>query len=136
MADQSRPRSPRGEVETVRNYLRALREHRPRRGRPRTPERVEAQLREVETEIESTEQADDPLRLLALVQRRLELTAELERLRTRDSLQNLAEQFVEVVASYSERKGISYDAWRALGVPAEVLRRGGVDDAPVRRPTV
>ncbi len=28
--------------------------------------------------------------------------------------------------SYGERKGISYEAWRQLGVPAEVLKRAGI----------
>jgi hypothetical protein len=36
---------------------------------------------------------------------------------------------VEVAASYSARQGISYDAWREIGVPAAVLREAGVSRA-------
>ena len=40
-------------------------------------------------------------------------------------------RFVDAAAEYSERKGITYSAWRELGVPAAVLKRAGVKrDAP------
>ena len=32
----------------------------------------------------------------------------------------------QVAKSYSERKGISYSAWREIGVSADVLRRAGI----------
>jgi hypothetical protein len=38
----------------------------------------------------------------------------------------LEEAFVAVARSYGERHGISYAAWRELGVPAAVLRRAGI----------
>ena len=34
--------------------------------------------------------------------------------------------FVEAAAPYGERKGISYKAWREVGVPAAVLKRAGI----------
>jgi hypothetical protein len=34
--------------------------------------------------------------------------------------------FAEVASSYSDRKGISYAAWRSVGVPADVLKKAGV----------
>ena len=38
----------------------------------------------------------------------------------------LERAFVKVARSYSTRKGISYAAWRALGVPASVLAKAKV----------
>ena len=38
----------------------------------------------------------------------------------------LEEQFVIAAKGYSERKGISWTAWREVGVPASVLERAGV----------
>jgi len=38
----------------------------------------------------------------------------------------LEADFVQVAASYSARKGISYTAWRELGVSADVLKRAGI----------
>ena len=36
--------------------------------------------------------------------------------------------FVEHAASYSDRKGVSYTAWREFGVPASVLRTAGIKE--------
>lgn len=36
------------------------------------------------------------------------------------------EAFVNAAAAYGARRGISYTAWRAAGVPAAVLRRAGI----------
>ena len=41
-------------------------------------------------------------------------------------LEALESGFVKVVSAYSERKGISYAAWREQGVPAAVLKAGGI----------
>ena len=38
----------------------------------------------------------------------------------------LEEDFVVAAADYSERKGISYAAWREAGIDAAVLRRAGI----------
>ena len=35
-------------------------------------------------------------------------------------------EFVKVAASYSERRGITYAAWREIGVTPEVLKKAGV----------
>ena len=34
--------------------------------------------------------------------------------------------FANVASAYSDRKGISYGAWRSAGVPAAVLKKAGV----------
>jgi hypothetical protein len=58
----------------------------------------------------------------------MDLEAELRDAEQRSTVDvsGLEEAFVGVASEYSEAKGISWPAWREVGVPAEVLRRGGV----------
>jgi hypothetical protein len=44
-------------------------------------------------------------------------------------LSALEREFAKVAQAYSQRKGISYAAWRELGVPADVLKRAGIGRA-------
>jgi hypothetical protein len=46
--------------------------------------------------------------------------------RPRRTFQNSKRDFIAAAKSYGERKGISPSAWRALGVPADVLRKGDI----------
>jgi len=41
-------------------------------------------------------------------------------------ISELESAFADVAASYSGRKGITYSAWREVGVPAVVLKRAGI----------
>ena len=41
-------------------------------------------------------------------------------------ISELEDAFVEVAVSYSGRKGITYSAWREVGVPAATLKRAGI----------
>ena len=59
-------------------------------------------------------------------QERLDLLHELEQLTAPVDMSALEEQFVIAAQGYSERKGISWTAWREVGVPASVLERAGV----------
>jgi hypothetical protein len=106
----------------VRRYLEALEAHRPRRGRKRTPESVRRRLDAIEGELTSAE----PLKRLQLVQERLDLERELEASETTVDLDALEADFVTAAKGYSERKGISYQAWRELGVPAATLKAAGI----------
>ena len=45
---------------------------------------------------------------------------------TKVDLSALEADFVKTAAKYAERKGISYAAWRELGVPADVLKKAGI----------
>ena len=116
----------RAEARIVREYLVALRDHRPRPGRKRTAESVQRRLTTVEKELKRLDvDTDDPLLVLELLQERIDLTAELAAFE-RDGLPELEKRFVEVAKSYSERKRVTYEAWRQLGVAADVLRRAGI----------
>jgi hypothetical protein len=71
----------------------------------------------------------DPLKRLQLIQERLDLKAELDAAGEKVDLSGLEKEFVDAAAAYSARKGISYAAWRELGVEAAVLKRAGISRA-------
>jgi len=107
---------------SVRLYLEALDAHRPKRGRKRTPASIEARLASLDDKIETAE----PLQKLSLVQERIDLAKELDRLSDTIDPASFEPGFVKAAARYSELKGISYAAWREVGVPAAVLRDAGI----------
>lgn len=112
----------RNQGRSVRRYLEALEAHKPKRGRKRTPESVQKRLDRIDAELAKA----DPLKRLQLIQERLDLKSELESAGTKVDLTELEQEFVSAAAAYSARKGISYAAWRELGVEAAVLKRAGV----------
>jgi len=112
----------RTESRVVRAYLEASDAHKPKRGRKRTPDSIERRLQAIETELETA----DPLSRVRLTQERMNLQDELALLESGNDLAELEAQFTEVAASYSERQGISYAAWREIGVAPAVLRSAGV----------
>ena len=125
MSDRHKASLAHGRVEgrVVRNYLDALASRAPKRGRPRTTDVVDRRLTAIEEELA----ASDPVRRLKLVQERRDLHAERARLSTSSGLSALEDAFVEIAASYSVRLGIGYQAWREVGVPADVLARAGLE---------
>lgn len=112
----------RNQGRAVRRYLEALEAHKPKRGRKRTPESMQKRLDRIDTELASA----DALKRLQLIQERLDLSAELEATSEKVDLSGLEQEFVGAAAAYSSRKGISYAAWRELGVEASVLKRAGI----------
>ncbi|MEQ8716508.1 MAG: hypothetical protein RIE08_02760 [Acidimicrobiales bacterium] len=112
----------RAEGRAVRSYLEALEAHKPRRGRRRTPESINKRLAKIAEEIDNADQ----LTKLNLIQERMDLTEELEASENKPDLSELEAGFISAAANYSERKGITYAAWRELGVPAATLRDAGI----------
>lgn len=112
----------RAEGRAVRRYLEALENHRPRRGRRRTPDSISRRLTTIDGQLESS----DALTRLHLLKEKDDLEAELGRARSGDDLAALEKGFVKVARSYGERKGITYSVWRAAGVSPAVLQRAGV----------
>jgi hypothetical protein len=106
----------------VRLYLEALESSKPKRGRKRTPESIERRIAAIAQALPGA----DPIQKLGLVQEKIDLEAELESLGPEADLSDLEDAFVESAATYSARKRISYTAWRAVGVPAAVLKRSGI----------
>jgi hypothetical protein len=116
-----------GRVEgrVVREYLEALRANKPAPGRKRTPESITRRLAVIEVELPTADAIDE----LRLVQERMDLQAELESFEHKVDVAALEAKFVDVAKSYSTRNGISYAAWRAVGVAPPVLKSAGISRA-------
>lgn len=112
------------EVAAVRDYLKALEQNAPRRGRKRTPESVERQLAVLEGEMEGA----SVTKRLDLIQQRIDLEADLETLQQAGSvdLSALEAGFATHAAAYGGRRGISYAAWREVGVSSTTLKSAGI----------
>ena len=124
MTDEHKAALAKGRVEgkAVREYLEGLRATKPVRGRKRTPDTVKARLAAIDAELVDA----DPVRELRLVQERLDLQAELQHVGTTVDMAALESAFVKVAKSYGERTGVSYAAWRAVGVAPAVLKTAGI----------
>lgn len=104
------------------DYLDAVAAHKPKRGRKRTPETVQRQMQEID---ETIGRATGTARV-ELVQRRRDLEVELAGLSAQVDLEHLEAGFIRYAKGYAQRKGISYGAFREVGVPAEVLDKAGI----------
>ena len=112
------------EVAAVRDYLKALEQNAPWRGRRRTPESVKRQLAVLEGEMEGA----SVTKRLGLIQERIDLEADLETLQQAGSvdLSALEAGFATHAAAYGGRRGISYAAWREVGVSSATLKSAGI----------
>ena len=124
MARTKMTNAEKAEVTAIREYLKALEQNAPRRGRKRTPDGIRHQLASVATEMEGA----TVTRQLDLVQQRINLEDELEALEQAGSidLSALEANFVDHAAAYGGRRGISYAAWREVGVSTATLKAAGI----------
>lgn len=106
----------------VRAYLEALQANRPKRGRKRTAESINARIAKIEAEMATA----NALKQLQLVQERMDLEQELETIDDVVDLSALEADFVSVAKEYSDRKNISFKAWREMGVSAATLSAAGI----------
>ncbi|MDE0673689.1 MAG: hypothetical protein OXI06_01235, partial [bacterium] len=67
----------------------------------------------------------DQIRKLALIQRRIDAERRLAESSDPIDMEALESGFVKAARSYSDRRGISYKAWREMGVAAAVLGKSG-----------
>jgi hypothetical protein len=111
----------RRESRLIKAYLSSLRSRRP--GRPVTADSIRSRLQGIESRLASE---TDPLKLLDLHQEKLDAEEALQSAQASEDAGETEKGFVEVASSYSERKGISYTAWRQVGVPASVLKAAGI----------
>ena len=112
----------RAQGRTVRDYLAAL-EQEKKPGRKLDRPTIEGRISEVQKRIDDE---PDPAKRVELIQRRLDLEERLVEMAEDPDVEALESEFVDVAAEYSERKGISYSAWREAGVPAAVLKQAGI----------
>lgn len=111
----------RTEGRAVRRYLDWLEFYRPKRGR-----RVDhaAKIAEIDAQLDSA----DPIKKLSLVQARIdhEKAMNAGAGSSDEEMAEILANFVKYAKPYGERKGITYTAWRSVGVPAAVLREAGI----------
>jgi hypothetical protein len=112
----------REEGRIVRRYLEALESTKPRRGRKRTPESIRKRLFAIDNQLA----AADPLSRLHLIEEPQRLESELSHTGETVDLAALEKSFIKVARVYGERKGISYSAWRTVGVSASVLQQAKI----------
>jgi hypothetical protein len=111
----------RRESKAIKDYLEVLDSKRP--GRKVTKESLQSRLNGIDDRIASEE---NPLKRVDLVQTKLDAERALREMGQQQDASGLEDGFVKYAATYSERKGISYSAWRAAGVPAAVLKKAGI----------
>ena len=112
----------REEGRAVRRYLEALEAHKPKRGRKRSADSISRRIAAIDAQLGTA----DALARVHLVQERLGLADQLRSLEAGNDLAGYEDAFVEVARAYSARKGLSYAAWREVGVDPGVLKRAGI----------
>lgn len=111
----------RAQARAIKAYLEALGNRRP--GRPVTKESLTKKISALEEKIETE---NDALRRVELVQQRIDAEKSLSSIGDGADFTQLETEFVKYAPAYSQRKGISYSAWRESGVSADVLRKAGI----------
>jgi hypothetical protein len=120
--DASRTRGSRREALAVRRYLERL-----ERAEVLDPERAAMAYRLASLRRLIADCRDEAERASLIEERQSveeAMWAARDRVVARD--RSLEAGFVEVALGYSQRKGISTEAWRLIGVPDDVLRRAGL----------
>lgn len=106
----------------VRLYLESLEQNKPKRGRKRTPDGIKKRLAAIDESLRIA----GSTRKLQLIQERIDLRKQLDKVGQKTDSKELEAGFVKVAKGYGENKGISYAAWREWGVPIEVLGKAGI----------
>lgn len=112
----------RAESKAVRDYLKVL-EQDGRKTSNMSPDQLNAKIHELQSRIDAS---DNPATRVELIQRRIDLEEQLNSVEDAPDIEELERAFIEAVKPYSERKGISYMAWREVGVPAATLKAAGI----------
>lgn len=126
MSDEHKAAIAAGRVETaaVGDYLEALEETKPKRGRRLSAEQLTERRVGLNTELASG--TLKPLKRLEAMQAVRDIDSQLAEVQAQPDMSAVEQGFIEHAASYGERKGIQYATWREAGVPADVLSRAGI----------
>lgn len=117
----------RKQARAIKAYLGSIQSRRP--GRPATRESLEGRLTRISEKI-ATEA--NPLKELDLIQARIDIEAQLAAIGDEENFEQLEADFIAHARAYSDRKGITYTAWRQIGVPAPTLRAAGIKETRQR----
>jgi hypothetical protein len=112
----------RAESRAVSSYLEVMAANKPKRGRKRTAESVNARLEAIAEELDEA----DMLARVNLIQERMDLEYELAVMDDKVDISEYEAEFIAVAKSYSERRGITYAAWREAGLDAAILKKAGI----------
>jgi hypothetical protein len=112
----------RAEARAIKAYL-AVATTPKKRGRPVTRASLEDRIATLDKKAQTEE---DPLARVELIQARIDAQKSLDDLGTAADLEALESGFVKYAADYSDRKGITWTAWREAGLPAATLRKAGI----------
>jgi hypothetical protein len=125
MTDEHKAALARGRNESraIKAYLHGLLNRKP--GRPVSKSTLTSKIDGL---VQKIEQSDDPIETVDLIQRRLDAEKALAELDGAGDMESLEAGFIEHASSYSQRKSVSYTAWREYGVPAKVLRAAGIKE--------
>jgi len=123
MSDEHKEALARGrrEARALKEYLEAIGGRKP--GRPVTVDSLNERIDDLKRRIAAEQ---NRLRVVDLHQQLIDAQVALTKTSSVVDLTALERAFVAHAASYSERKGISYAAWREAGVPASVLKDAGI----------
>ena len=119
----------RAQAKAVREYLNMI-ERDGRRTSRMSEEQLNSKIHELDARIQ---EESDPANRVELIQKRLDHEEQLNNVSDSPDPEELEKGFIEAAKDYSERKGISYPAWREVGVPAATLKAAGIPQR--RRPT-
>lgn len=111
----------RREGRAVKQYLKLVGSRRP--GRPVTRDSLEKRIAGLSEKVNAEA---DPLKRLELIQSRLDAEDQMAELAEAVDADAVEKEFIEVAQSYSERKGLTYTAWREAGVSAQALKDAGI----------
>lgn len=107
----------------VKPYLQALAATGPKhRGRQRTAESIDRDLAKAQAALQNK----SAISKLKAHQAILNLMAEAEAMNRHVDITDLQKDFIGAVVEYSERNGISPQAWLQMGVPKSVLKEAGM----------
>ncbi|MXW42716.1 MAG: hypothetical protein F4138_08245 [Acidimicrobiia bacterium] len=107
---------------TISRYLNALDQNKSKKGRQRSKEKMQARMSELPAQIAQAK----PLRKVHLIQELMNLETELNQEHGTSEINAIESEFITIAAEYSARNGISYAAWREVGVQASVLKAAGL----------
>lgn len=124
MSDEHKAALAKGrrQAKAVRDYLEALQKE-ASRGRRLSKEELERRIADLEQQIAVE---DDAAKRVELIQKRIDTESRRDDIEDEPDMEALEAAFVDAAKEYSERKGITYAAWREAGVPASTLREAGV----------
>ena len=119
--EKAKRKESRKQTVAVRRFLEGVESNTShRRGPRKDPKKLlEATLAQLDGEM-------DRLRRLVLIQQRMNLEETLASTQHEPKLEELEKGFVECAKGYSEKNGISYAAWREMGVSAKTLQASGM----------